>query len=129
MTIQCRNVLNGLRKLSGSTEDILWFVDATYYICLFSDHKNEQRYDYTKYKGEIHGIIDQLVNDGYLEYDSDDDCSNKIYFSLTHKGLHPYQLRWDAFKIFMFRSVAVPIIVSIATTLLTLLVEELLSMP
>lgn len=124
MTIQCRNVLNGLRKLSSSTEDVLWFVDETYYICLDSDSDTERKYDYTKYKGEIHGIIKQLVMDGYLEYDSDDDGDvNELYFALTHKGLHPYQLQWDAFKSFLFRSVLVPVIVSLATTVLTLLVE------
>ncbi len=129
MTIQCRNVLNGLRNLSSGTEDVLWFVDKSSYICRYSDPDTDRRYDYAKYKGEIRGIIEQLVMDGYLKYDSDGDEVYENYFTLTHKGLHPYRTQWEALKSFLFRSIFVPILVSLTTTLLTLLVQALLSAP
>lgn len=119
MTIQCRKVLNGLRKLSSNTEDILGYLGGTNYICLDADIN--KTYDYTKYKGEIKGIICQLVSDGYLKYGF-----NENYFTLTQRGLHPYQFQWDAFKGFLWKSILVPIFVSLVTTLLTLLLKALL---
>jgi hypothetical protein len=120
----CRNVLKGLRRISSNTEDILTFLGETTCICLFNDYKAEVTYDYDKYKGEIHSIIDQLVSDGYLSY-----CDSKYNFTITQKGLHPYEFQWDAFKSFLFRSILVPIAVSFATTLITLLVQALLITP
>lgn len=120
MTNSCRNVLKNLRKLSSSTEDVLAFLGDTYCICRCDDTENV--YDYNEYKGEINSAIKQLVSDGYLEY-----SINEYHFTLTQKGLHPHQFQWDAFKSFLFTSILVPIGVSFATTLLTLLVQGLLS--
>lgn len=117
MIYTCRNVLAGLRKLTSSTEDLLSFLGNTYCICLIDDI--DKTYDYTKYQGEIHSIIKQLVSDGYLEY-----AQNEYNFTLTQRGLHPYRFQWEACKSFLFRSILIPILVSLATTLLTLLMQE-----
>lgn len=122
MTIQCRKVLNGLRKLSSNTEDILAFLGETNYICL--DDDLDKTYDYTKYKGEIKGIVRQLVSDGYLKYGY-----NENYFTLTQNGIHPNQFQWESIRNFLFTSILVPIAVSLITTLLTLLVKALLQAP
>ena len=115
----CRNVLSGLRKLSSNTEDILSFLSGTYCIRLLSD--TSKTYDYTKYNGEIVSIISQLVSDGYLKY-----SFNECNFTLTQRGLHPYRFQWESCKSFLLRSILVPILVAFATTLLTLLMQELL---
>lgn len=117
MIITCRNVLAGLRKLTSNTEDLLSFLGDTYCICLSED--TNKTYDYTKYKGEINSIISQLVSDGYMEY-----AYNEFNFTLTQRGLHPYRFQWESFKSFLFKSVLVPILVSLVTTLLTLLVQS-----
>ncbi len=123
MTIQCRNVLKELRHLSSNIEDEFALVDDANYICLDCD--DSIRYDYTKYKNEIKGIIKQLVLDGYLNYDSN---SNVNYFTLTHKGLHPYQFQWAIFKSFLIKSILVPAVVSFVTTLCTLILQWLLTL-
>lgn len=119
MTKPCRKVLNGLRELSSNTEDILVFLGNTYCICRYDD--TDKTYDYAKYKGEINSVIRQLIADGYLEY-----SFNEYHFTLTQKGLHPHQFQWDNFKNFLWSSIVVPIFVSLATTLLTLLITMLL---
>ncbi len=119
MIRSCRKVLKKLRKLSSSTENILCFLGDTCCICLYTDYSKV--YDYTKYKGEINSIIKQLVADGYLTY-----SFNEYHFTLTQRGLHPCQFRWDALKRFLLNSILVPIAVSLLTTLLTLLVQALL---
>lgn len=119
MISTCRHVLSGLRKLASNSEDLLCFLGDTYCICLYED--TDKTYDYTKYKGEINSIIKQLVSDGYMEY-----AFNEFHFTLTQRGLHPYRFQWENIKIFLLQSIFVPIVVSIATTLITLLITSLL---
>lgn len=118
MIKSCRTVLNGLRTLSNNSEDALGFLYKTNCICRADDHS--KTYDYTKYKGEINSILKQLESDGYL-------INKNNLFSLTQKGLHPYQFQWEAFKCFLFRSILVPILISLATTLITLCIQAWLS--
>lgn len=119
MTKQCREVLKELRRISNSTNDELCFLYGSSCICVGFDET--RCYDYSKYAGEISSIIDWLSRDNYLEYGDSKSC-----FALTHKGLHPYRITWDSSKTFLFRSILVPIIVSIATTGLLWLVNKIL---
>lgn len=112
MIHQCSVVLRNLRKLSTNTDTVLCFLGCTTYICRSDDE--ESFYDYSNYQGEIYAIIEQLVNDSYLKYED-----NQYHFSLTESGLHPHQVNWIHFGIFLFKSVIVPIVVSFITTLLT----------
>lgn len=117
-----RVVLSNLRKLTGDNSDEeLSFLGCTNCICVVSSPDYSLTYDYSKYKKEIHSIIRQLVKDEYLMYTRNDE-----FFIVTQKGLHPYRFHWETLKLFLFRSVAVPIAVSVATTLLTLYLTELL---
>ena len=123
MTKSCRKVLNELQKLSSHTEQTFVFYSDTNDICLYEN--TDKSYNCEKYKDEIFGIINQLVSDGYLKYSVD---NSQYYFFLTHKGLQRHQFEWDSFKSFLAKSVIVPIAVSVITTLLTLLIQSLLSM-
>lgn len=118
MIRSCRIVLKGLRTLSSNTEDALTLLGGTTEICRADDY--DRTYDYAKYKGEINGILRQLESDGCLVFSG-------IDFSLTQKGLHPYQFQWEAFKGFLFKSILVPVLVSLATTLITLCIQAWLS--
>ena len=119
MTKQCKDVLKQLRKISNSTDDELCFMSGNSHICLYSD--GTFRYDYSEYKGEIRSIIDWLAKDGYIEY-----VNNKYNFVLTHKGLHPCRITWDYLKTFLFRSIAIPIVVSALTTIVLSLISKIL---
>ena len=122
MIKSCRDVLRGLQKLTNNTEDILSFLGDT--TCICRDDNYSTVYDYSKYQNEIRSIISQLVKDGYLEY-----SAGKHKFSLTQLVLHPYRFKIEEIKKFSFTSILVPIVVSVATTVITLLVQGLLPMP
>lgn len=121
MLRSCRIVLKGLRTLSNNSEVYLTLSDETADIFRLGDYS--KGYSYTKYEGEIRGILNQLESDGYLSY-----YSGNIFF-LTQKGLHPYQFQWEACKSFLFKSILVPILVSLATTIITLCIQAWLSAP
>lgn len=74
------------------------------------------RADYGK---ELDALINGLIRDGYLTQPED----FKVF--LTDKGLHPYACCWENIRSFLFRSVAVPIAVSVATSLIVLWLQGL----
>lgn len=114
MIKQCRIILKGLRQLSTDSDDVLCFLDNTTCFCRFDDYS--QTFDYATYQREIHSLIHQLILDGYLlPYDRSEER-----FTITSKGLHPYRTTWDELKIFLFKSVFIPIVVSLVTTLITM---------
>lgn len=112
----CKKVLSGLRKLSSKSDAIMGFLCNTDCICLLDD--TEKTYNYSKYKNEIESIIKYLCEEGYLEY-----SINEYRFTLTTKGLHPYRFQWESIKHFLLNSIIVPIVVSVATSLIVLLLQ------
>ena len=118
MTDSCKDVLDHLRELSGNDFQLLTYVSDAPYICLYYDL--QKYYDYSNYAGEIGAILQELNRTGYIQLDK-----RGIMFSLTYKGLHPYELAWEGMKTFLFRSVAVPVFVSAITTLITLWLQSL----
>lgn len=118
MTRSCRDVLNHLRELSDNDFALLTFVSDAPCICLRDNLS--KRYDYSKHEDEIGAIIQELARTKYLV--CDDHC---IQMRLTYKGLHPCAMTWEELKSFFFRSVAVPVVVSAITTLVTLWLQSL----
>lgn len=114
MTIQSYSVLQHLKRLSNNTETELCFLGDTTFICPTWDE--EITYDFSKYKSEIYSIMDDLVRAGYLVYNN----GNKYFFTLTSKGIHPLQDVGSIIIGFLIKSVAVPIVVSLLTTLCAL---------
>lgn len=108
MTKQCKAVLRELVMLSNNSEEPMGYVLNEPRISLF--YNSNKFYDYSPYSNEIEGIIQQLVDDGYLE------LFNRHDFKLTHKGLHRRTFQWIEIKQFLLRSILVPIVVSIITT-------------
>lgn len=118
MTNSCKDVLNHLRELCENDFRLLTYVSDAPCICLNDDL--QKCYDYSNYAGEIGAILGELERTGYVQFDN-----RGIVFSLTYKGLHPYELAWEEMKTFLFRSVAVPVFVSAITTLITLWLQSL----
>lgn len=121
MTRQAKAVLKELRKLSGKSEQVLCFCGGTTCICVAGCL--QEAYDYSPYQNEIFGIIEYLIEKNYLAY-----SINNYHFYLTQCGLHPLQCKLDTLKMFLLKSVLVPVIVSLGTTLLTLFVKSLLGL-
>jgi len=68
-------------------------------------------------------ILEYLSNNGYLDYRYADDDIYDI--NLTYKGLDYKSFNLIEFKTFLFKSVFIPIIISILTTLLTTWLQHL----
>ena len=112
LTRQCRSVLRGLKKLTNNTEANISYYYENSSFCL-DDFSAE--YSYEKYENEIESIISYLVNENFLEYNS-----NKINFHLTQKGIHSRFLCSLDLVLFFIKELALPIIVAFITTMITL---------
>lgn len=118
MTYECSHILRQLRKLSKYSDSTMGYIGESTEICLLED--TSITYNYSKWEKEIESILNELIRQGYLELDF-----NKYHFHLTHKGLHPYKIRFESFKLFLLKSVAVPIVVSATTSLIVLWLQGL----
>lgn len=112
MTPQCKKVLKILIKLSDRSECLLSFCGPSdFCICQYSNLDIE--YNFSAFSKEFHGILQQLSRDGFLHFDSD------TVFHLTHKGLHRFWIRAEEFITFLYRSILVPIVVSVLASIIT----------
>lgn len=110
MIYESRIILKRIQKISNYTSARITTGNG-----ILSNHDTGERIDCHNDLGkELDSLIDGLIRDGYLI---------KIAYhkvQLTDKGLHPYKMKWETIKHFLFHSVAVPIAVSVVTTLITL---------
>ena len=120
MDSYCRFVLKQLQTLTKDIDSYMAIV-SNYPIIRLTGYSNvELDFTGTKAEKELKSIIDYLIELGYLKQGY-----NKYTFSLTHKGLHPYEVVWQEIKSFLLKSILVPVVVSTATTLLTLWLKKL----
>lgn len=84
----------------------------------FDDLKIKDKfYPYDLEKKELIEIIGTGLEDEYGKF------QNYNYAKLTEKGRHYFSFQWEEIKLFLFKSVLVPIVVSIITTILALLIR------
>lgn len=117
MTRQCRYALKQIKTLSDNS-----FVEISYsprddFLC--RTRCPSEKIAIVKYSNEYPTLIDELAKQGYISM-------TQFGFQLTHKGIHPYEVTLDELKKFLFHSVFIPVLVSVATTLLTLCIKALL---
>ena len=101
--------------LSESNEQIL-YLDFPHKHIL---NKQHQKISLDNLSPEIEGILRLLVDENYIIYDDPSHYPNGE-FRLTHKGLHWRQIHNKSILIYLLKSVVVPIVVSILTTIITL---------
>ena len=118
VSIQSYIVLRHLKQIADNTEIELCLLGDTTLIC--PTYEEDKSYDYSKYKGEIRSILDDLFSSGHISYPS----ANKNFFALTEKGIHPMQGLYFSFISFLFRSVLIPISVSAITTIVLFFIEH-----
>lgn len=120
MTRNCRDVLNHLRDLSeNGTHDLIFSIGDN---CVYTYDDNGKYYDYTAHASEFNAIVKELARTEHLVIDDNDST-----FHLTYKGLHPYAMTWEELKSFLFQSLAVPIVISIITSVATFYITAALS--
>lgn len=76
-------------------------------------------------KYEIIRCCEHLANAGYFE-EFCVDLSGEVRLFLTYKGHHYREISWLELKEFLFKSISVPIFVSVVTSLITLWLQGLL---
>ena len=87
----------------------------------FDDLKIKDKfYPYDLEKKELIEIIGTGLEDEYGKF------QNYNHAKLTEKGRHYFSFQWEEIKLFLFKSVLVPIVVSIITTILALLIRGVL---
>lgn len=114
MTRQCRYFLKCCKKLSDH--------DLNYNTkdhCIRNVHKLSGGVEIKKYISEVDSVFDYLLENSYLK-------RTDFGYDLTQKGLHPNRMIWEDIRAFLIKSVVVPIIVSAATSLVTLYIGSLL---
>lgn len=114
MTRPCRYILKICRK-SGIKE----FAYNQQKQAVVHIHKLDEFSSVKKYADEVGSSFIWLEENGYI-------IRQQHGFSLTQKGLHPYEIIAENIGMFLLRSVLVPIVLSILTTLITLYIKSLL---
>ena len=117
MTRQCKKLLNKIRTFTDRTslewdydhkQNIIWKVGVL-----------NSRQNLSSFSGELDSLVDALLESGHV-------TKSRFGFKLTHKGLHPLSVTIDVVKMFLLKSVIVPIVVAAVTALVTLWLQGLL---
>lgn len=120
MTIQSRALLRKLRKAQISEGGSVFIdFDAVTASTCHDANSPCKCVSLKHFKDSIRSILVYLDQLGYISYNGCDDVV------VLHKGWHPSQDLTFAFCRFMLKSVLVPIVVSAATTLLTVWISAL----
>ncbi len=110
-----RTILNRIRTLSnGQSVSILTLQGR-----LVNVENNITIDCHNDYGKELSACLYGLVRDGYLIQ------IDEYHVALTDKGLHPHYQTFEDVKQFLIRSVAIPIVVSVATSLIILWLQGL----
>lgn len=110
MIHESRIILKRIQELSNHTGTRILAIKG----CLVNPETSQSIDCRNDFGSELEALISGLVRDGYLIQ------LEEFKVALTDKGLHPYKFKWEAFKHFLLTSVAIPIAVSVITTLITL---------
>lgn len=110
-------VLQRLIKLSGSSDAKLvhLYDESHYLICLLDNY--DTFCDLSDFNQEMDAIMEGLEKGGYISYPDHSQA-----FRLTAKGLHRAAYIWEQIKIFLLKSVIVPIVVAAITAYITVLI-------
>lgn len=120
MTLQAIGLLRLLCKQKPTEETTFEILPRCDYLEV--DLDPEKHVNFSKYADNIIGIIKYLDKLGYVEIDDGD----PTVFHLTHPGLHYFQSATCAVFWSIVKAIALPIFLSIATTLITMYVQSLL---
>lgn len=121
MTIQEQNLLKSINKLTHSSEKPFFFDphdSSLHLVECFSDSLS--CCDLSK---EINGVIQSLQSKGYLSVVPSYGLDSNHY-CLTHKGIHYLQFTAEALAEFLFKSVLIPVIVSLITAIITVYIAR-----
>lgn len=101
-----------LRKHKPDYNDLVYTYD-------FIEENYPDKYEY------VIITMRYLIKEGYLEV-STFGSGSELGVALTEKAMHPHDFTWLRIKKLIFESIIIPIVVSAATSLVTLWLQGLL---
>lgn len=115
MTIQALIFLSRLRFVQMSEENTVYFCSGqkTFHTIVEADSPRRS-WKCKRSLNELTSMIEYLVDEKLLTHPQPE------YLHLTYRGYHYIQTLVTLFLAFLLRSIVVPILVSVATTLVTL---------
>lgn len=131
MTIQALHFLCLLKKAQGKENEVVLLhtreMKAASRISA-GQERTSPIVDISRYKSSLDSVLDFLQNKKYIEFENVPDRKTRVIMvKVNHAGWHLLQTGIGRMLSFLLRSIAVPITVSILTTILTLKVTEWLS--
>ena len=117
MTKQCKYVLKKIKLLTGKTSREVGYENDKNII--YELKKPNEKLELAKYHGELNTLISSLIDNGHL-------TTTRFGIQLTHKGIHPFRVSFEEVKRFLFKSVIIPIIISVLASLATMWLKGLL---
>lgn len=121
MTRQARRLLAKMKKAQGIPDGTVYIdFDKMTVAGVHAKGEDFVRMNLKQYKGSIHTALQYLQDQGYIEY------SSRGYAQVLHAGWHVIQTEFTAFSQFLFKSILVPVAVSLLTTVLIRIVEAFL---
>ena len=121
MTVQSKRLLKHLKK-AQATPDGTIYIDFENMTVSGVHAKGEDfvKVNLEKYRNSIHSILQYLKDQEYIEYTS------MGHGKVLHTGWHIAQTAFASLSRFLFKSILVPITVSLLTTVLIRVVEAFL---
>ena len=131
VTIQALHFLCLLKKAQGKENEVVLLhtreMKAASRISA-GQERTSPIVDISRYKSSLDSVLDFLQNKKYIEFENVPDRKTRVIMvKVNHAGWHLLQTGIGRMLSFLLRSIAVPITVSILTTILTLKVTEWLS--
>lgn len=117
MTIQARKLLKYLKKAQAKPDGTI-YIDFDEMTASEVHHQGEPFAEISlmKYSHSINSVLQYLKDNGYIDY------SSLGHAKVLHAGWHLKQTDFASFPKFLFKSVLVPIVVSVIAAAVTTLV-------
>lgn len=119
MTFQARRLLKKLKKAQIEQDRIVYIdFDAMNAITVHDATQKSETVDLRGYRKSIHSTLRYLAEQEYIEQ------NNFGHVKVRHTGWHWGQTLFSRFMNFLFESIFVPIVVSLITAFLTIVLSE-----
>ncbi len=119
MTYKQKQLLKTIAILTDRTEQTFFYDPDNQCFSLYDTDKNINA---RIFSGQISGVVNDLESKKYIKFlpTYGADYQNMC---LTYKGLHYWYFTFEKMVSFLFKSVVVPIVVSVITTVITLYIK------
>lgn len=122
MTVQAFRLLRKLKKSQMNLNELVYIdYDAMTASTIHESGKPFEKVNLKAYRTSLDSTLRYLFERKYIDYDGDHSV-----VQVLHSGWHLGQTMLSNFLGFLFKSVFVPIVVSLLTTLITLWITSLL---